>query len=110
MKDLRLYANDLIGKRLKPKQDKREQWEGRNPDRYKYVITEVYQNYVRCTVTCENGYTYKESFTVGQLVELGIIECEGQIGDHEKNEKGVKEGYGHSGKGKPIKGRGQDTL
>ena len=46
MKDLRLYANDLIGKRVKPKQDKRDQWEGRNPNKYKYVIAEVYRNYV----------------------------------------------------------------
>ena len=81
MVDLRLFANDLVGKRIKLPKNKREQWEGRDPGKYKYVIDEVFQNYVRCTVTCENDYSFKESITVGQLIQLGLIECKAERSD-----------------------------
>lgn len=81
MTDLRLLANDLIGKRVNPRRDNRDQWPSRNPDNYKYIIEEVHSSYVLCNVTCENGYKFKESITLGELIQLGMVECEGQITD-----------------------------
>ena len=63
---------------------------------HEYTIEEVYPYIVRCRTECENGYVYYESFNLGDLIIMGIIIGKGK--KFVKNEKGRREGYGHTGK------------
>lgn len=78
MTDLRLFANDLIGKVIKPRHHK-----GGNHaegdfiiSKREYVIEEVYPYYVRCreVVHDDREYVERECFNIGDLVLMGLMD------------------------------------
>ena len=84
-----MYASELLGKVIKPNKgvDCKNFLVGTNR---RYVITEVFPFHVVTEVTCENGYTFLESFGISDLVTMGLFAS----GKHyERNEKGAKYGY-----------------
>lgn len=99
MTDLRLYANDLIGKVIKPRHHRG----GHHADydfiisKRKYVIEEVYPYYVRCreVVHDDREYVERECFNIGDLVLMGLIHSTGQR-ESSLQAKGIREPHGHS--------------
>lgn len=76
MLDLRLYANDLVGKRFKTKINASgftgevHVW---NKVR-EFQIEKVYEHHCVCIHKCEdNDNTYRESFSAADLEALGVI-------------------------------------
>ena len=76
MLDLRLYANDLVGKRFKTKVNASgftgevHVW---NKVR-EFTIEKVYEHHVLAVHKCEdNENTYRESFHEADLLFLGVI-------------------------------------
>ena len=75
MVDLRLYANDLEGKVIKPRKNMSGHDEGEIPKLTReYTIDKVYPYYVIAHTECENGYIFRECFNVGDLVQMGMID------------------------------------
>ena len=75
MVDLRLFANELEGKVLKPKKKMSGYSEEEGIKlRREYVIDKVYPLFVSAHTTTENGEVFKECFSVGDLVQLGLID------------------------------------
>lgn len=74
MTDLRLFANDLIGRTFTIAGKERFDSAG---SRYfcntKFKIDEVYAHHVTAHFTCDNGEEIREAFSVGDLVQLGIL-------------------------------------
>ena len=76
MSDLRLQANELIGKRFKTKPNASgftgevHVW---NKVR-EFTIVKVYEHHALCVHECEdNENTYRESFHEADLLLLGVI-------------------------------------
>ena len=70
--DLRILGSDLVGKKFIKKGNGYEQGHILNLNR-KFVIDEVYANYVKAHTICENGYKIVECFSIGDLVQLGVL-------------------------------------
>lgn len=76
MLDLRLYANDLVGRRFKT-QISASGFTGEvhvwNKVR-EFTIEKVYEHHVLCIHVCDDtGNTYRESFTAADLETYGVI-------------------------------------
>ena len=69
MQDLRLFAKNLEGKKIKADIDNR---------RRVYTIEKVYPYYVKARTKCENGYEFTVGFSIGDLIQQGLIGCAGQ--------------------------------
>ena len=100
MVDLRVFANDLMGKTIKP----RHHMGGNHADgdyivsKHEYTIEAVYPYYVRCNrvVNEENGYIERECFNIGDLVMMGMLHSIGAR-LYTPTAKGVREPHGHGG-------------
>lgn len=78
MIDLRLLANDLIGKELKPRRNAEATPNGHILSiSRKYIVDKVYPMHVMCHSTCENDYNIIECFGIGDLVQMGILNGKG---------------------------------
>lgn len=88
MIDLRLYADDLIGKKITIAETKvgNEYLTKRD-----YTITEVYRSFVKAEHICDNGYRLAYSFDTGDLIIRGIIKTPQRVTD--RNAAGIREGY-----------------
>ena len=99
MIDLRLYANDLIGKKIKPRNQKGgyTAYDDYIISKREYVVEAVYPYYVRCRtiVNEERNITETECFSVGDLVMMGLIHSTGQR-ESSLQAKGIREPHGHS--------------
>lgn len=71
MVDLRLFANELIGKTFKVKWEDRRT--GPTTKDMKFTIDKVYPYHVAAHYTCENGNTFRESFSIGDFVHMGFL-------------------------------------
>lgn len=88
MIDLRLFANELIGKTFKVRAEDRRI--GAATKEVKYTIKEVYPFHVAAHYTCENGNTFREAFSIGDLVQMGLLKSgRGYIGDGYRLYRGV---------------------
>ena len=70
--DLRMIGADLVGKKFIKKGNGYEQGHIMNYNR-KFVIDAVYPAYVKAHSVCENGYVLTECFSIGDLVQLGVL-------------------------------------
>ena len=100
MVDLREFSGYLMGMKIKPRHQK-----GGNSaegdyiiSKREYVIEAVYPHHVRCRtlVNEENGVTEVECFSVGDLIQMGLIISTGRR-MYTPTAKGVREPHGHGG-------------
>lgn len=65
MQDLRLFAKELEGKEIKSVSDNKMRV---------FKIEKVYPMYIKARTKCENGYSFTEGFTIGDLILKGLID------------------------------------
>ena len=99
MIDLRLFAGDLLGRKIKPRHQKggHTAYDDYIMSKRTYVVEEVYPYYVRCreVVNEDREYIDRACFNVGDLVQMGIIRSVGQR-ESSLQAKGIREPHGHS--------------
>jgi len=99
MIDLRLFAGDLLGRKIKPRHQKggHTAYDDYIMSKRTYVVEEVYPYYVRCreVVNEDREYIDRACFNVGDLVQMGIIHSVGQR-ESSLQAKGIREPHGHS--------------
>lgn len=92
MVDLRLLANEMIGREFKPYSKTDYKNYMCDKDR-KFVITEVFPYHVLAYSECENGYKIRESFSIADLATCGLIRTP-QRTIYQKNAERGRDGYG----------------
>ncbi len=74
MIDLRLFSNELIGKTFVVVGKERFDVAGCRYSRdTKFKIDNVYPHHVTAHFTCDNGVVIHESFSIGDLVQFGLL-------------------------------------
>lgn len=74
MIDLRLFKKDLLGKSIKPRKcmTGHDECEIIKLTR-DYTINKIYPFHVMAYTVCENGCIFRECFSVGDLIQLSLI-------------------------------------